>query len=369
VTTNANASTNHWHLRQLDSIRFWAFVVVFISHTCPITPTSYMKFRVNEWVATSLLPAIVMSGMWGVDMFFVLSAYLITKLLLKEVQKFGALDVRKFYIRRALRIWPLYFLFLGLCVSAGPHLTGVRPGIVELFALSTMSANWPPVFGLFYGITTGVLWSISVEEQFYLFWPLVVKKLKVENLWKVALGMIALSIVSRGILFTLHQPYDSVWCNTFARLDPIAMGILLAVNGDFIKFRLPRWSVWMSLGCMLLIQGYIPADQNKTLAAATLGYLLPALCCVIILRACMDGGERRGPLSTITEYLGRISYGLYLWHGAAIDFWSSRTHSTLKMTALSFVSALTLAVISYHGYEKFFLRLKGRFYPRANINP
>lgn len=366
MTTNANA--NHWHLCQLDSLRFWAFVGVFIYHTCPITPTSYIKYGVPKFLATSVIPSVVMTGMWGVDMFFVLSSYLITKLLLQEVQKFGALDLRKFYIRRALRIWPLYFLFLGFCVSTGAQLLGARPSLLTLVALSTMSVNWLHVWGWFAGMTTDVLWTISVEEQFYLFWPLVVRRLKVEKLSRVAFGMIVFSFILRAILFTLHRPYESVWCNTFARLDPIAMGILLAVKGDSIKFRLPRWSIWVSLGSMLLIQGYIPADQNKSLVAATFGYFLPALCCAIILRACIDGGERRGPLSTVTGYLGRISYGLYIWHGAAIDFWSSRTHSTLKMMVLSFLSALILAIVSYNGYEKFFFRLKGRFYPRANIN-
>ncbi|MEI6660224.1 MAG: acyltransferase [bacterium] len=359
--------TQRWHLGQLDSLRFFSYVAVFICHTFALTPASYIKYGLPEAVSTSLLPRIVTAGMYGVDMFFVLSSYLITKLILQETDVFGILNVKQFYIRRALRIWPLYFLFIGVCVALGPKLIGFRPGAKEILALSSMSANWLVVFGSSTGMATGVLWSISVEEQFYVLWPLIVRRIKVANLWKFALGMIVFSLAARAILFTMHQSFDSIWCNTFARLDPIAMGILLATRGSNSILRLPLWSIWMSLVLIILSQRYLPVDVNNTLAEATLGYLLPAICCAMILQAFISKEADRGTLSRVTEYLGRISYGLYIWHGAMIDFWSSRTHSTPKLIVLSFGSAIILAVISYHCYEKFFLSLKGRFYPGAEI--
>ncbi len=124
----------------------------------------------------NVLAGIGATGAFGVSLFFVLSSYLITELLLREKDLIGTLDVRSFYIRRILRIWPLYFAFLALAVILqwivpGQHVT-LRAGMW----FSLLAGNW---FIVFHGFPSSVifpLWSVSIEEQFYITWPAIVRR-------------------------------------------------------------------------------------------------------------------------------------------------------------------------------------------------
>lgn len=130
---------------------------------------------------------------FGVDLFFTLSAYLITELLMRERQRCGAIDVRSFYIRRALRIWPLYFGAL-LVASAGsfllPQLAGVRVCLPWFFLFA---GNFASVGAL--PLAVAALWSISVEEQFYGLWPLALSRLTRRGAIRTAIALWALSLL------------------------------------------------------------------------------------------------------------------------------------------------------------------------------
>ena len=162
---------------ELDILRFFAFLGVFLVHSMEGYSIDFMvHHHIPLWAAKSG-SSIVFAGMYGVDLFFVLSAYLITALLLREKDARGDLNVEAFYLRRILRIWPLYYLFIALAALIpflNPHhYFSMRYVLPFVFLMG----NWSFII---FGIQKTVampLWSISVEEQFYLFWPPLVARL------------------------------------------------------------------------------------------------------------------------------------------------------------------------------------------------
>jgi Acyltransferase family len=152
----ATTEPARFYLRELDALRAFAFLSVFLSH----------YFMELGWS-----PRVIYILGHGVDLFFTLSAYLITELLLREKDRFGHIDIKGFYIRRILRIWPLYFAFLAfvllLKVIAAPR--GIPYSVLTLFAV--FLGDTPGSSQIFISPILFPLWSISLEEQFYLTWP------------------------------------------------------------------------------------------------------------------------------------------------------------------------------------------------------
>lgn len=150
----------------------------------------------------------MLAGGFGVDLFFVLSSYLITTLLMREIGATGHINVPAFWVRRAkrLRIWPLYFSFVPGCALVGaisPRMAG---------AMAVFAGNWAMItWGDLAGVA-GPLWSVSVEEQFYLTWPLVLAVVPRRRLRLVSVGLIAVAIgtryavLSNGASLDFHGP-------------------------------------------------------------------------------------------------------------------------------------------------------------------
>src|SRR6202789_3606958 len=188
------SSQRRFYQPELDGLRFYAFLGVFVCHTLPVHETFYRGLHMPlPWLWVPL----VLSGSAGVDLFFALSAFLITSLLLRERQETGGISLRSFYIRRILRIWPLYFLLIALGVvlahtSADQNLPWYYVAGYLLFL-----GNWvQAVFGGPNSICFP-LWTVSIEEQFYLVWPLAAKMLKRRGMIIAAVITILLATVSR----------------------------------------------------------------------------------------------------------------------------------------------------------------------------
>ena len=265
------------------------------------------------------------------DLFFALSSCLITELLLREHRATGTLNIWAFYARRVLRIWPLYFFALFLAAPSMPwgYLTG--------FAL--LSGNWMCAFAGFPASPFALLWSVSIEEQFYLAWPWVVRGKK-QRIATCAWIMLAVASITRIVLAASGTTHPGVWCNTLARLDPIAGGALLA-------FYQPKGRAWfLAVGGVALftIGGFGPHDGWGSL----LTYPLAAAAAVAIL----SGSLVMGWNNRVIAYLGKISYGLYVFHVAAIE-------GVGPIAALPVTSAI--AALSYRYLESPFLRMKERF--------
>jgi peptidoglycan/LPS O-acetylase OafA/YrhL len=301
----------------------------------------------------------VAGGGLGVVLFFVLSSYLITELLLRESEQRGTLDVKSFYIRRALRIWPLYFVFLIVVYLIIPQQSvySIKPNI--FVAMLLFVGNWACVISSGMGSSvTGPLWSISVEEQFYIAWPLIISKVGVKHLQKICLGLIVFSNLTRVVMEKKGAGFIAFWCSTVTWFDAIAAGALLAI---FLRGGVPRWSTITRLALSFggLLVWLLSIRFHDRLIYPDIAYfpLVVFGSCLILLGVL--GSNLRLPLLV---YLGRISYGLYVFHAAALALASLVFVNYSPLHALAgLVITVTLGSISYAVLEQPFLRLKKRF--------
>jgi peptidoglycan/LPS O-acetylase OafA/YrhL len=318
-----------------------------------------------------VLAGIGATGAFGVSLFFVLSSYLITELLLREKDLIGTLDVRSFYIRRILRIWPLYFAFLALAVVLqwivpGQHVTW-RAGMW----FSLLAGNW---FIVFHGFPSSVifpLWSVSIEEQFYITWPAVVRKVSENGILICAGVLLSVATIARIYLGLHHTGESDVWCNTFVQLDPIALGILMAVllRGEVPKFsRLARTAMLAAgIAGMALGSLYFGIKNDPlTTKRIVLGYPSIAIGGTLIVLSVLRTSDKKANRALV--YLGRISYGLYVFHvlGLLISDYTvpNQTASLLRYAlrvGVALAATITMSAISYRWLETPFLGLKQRF--------
>jgi peptidoglycan/LPS O-acetylase OafA/YrhL len=361
---------------ELDVLRFIAFMMVFIVHRMdfiPIDPAQYY------WLYN-----ICLLGDFGVPVFFFLSAFLITELLLRESDETGKIQFRAFYIRRILRIWPLYFLvFFGLVLLERfiPYVSAKNP--LSWLAFSFFAGNWwICLHGWIPAYPVDPLWSISVEEQFYIAIPLIALFGRRLGVKAVSLLLIAVSYGS-VVLYAMHPTsgFSSQWTNSFVQFQFFAAGTLLSI---YLKGRVPTWhpalrlmGVLSGLGCWLVasIAFGVQADTpHSTALQAPIGWALVLAGTTLIFLSLLGFPSKYLPKPII--YLGRISYGLYLFHELVYFLifstgrvWLTKLTHALHLTgwrnglgtALAFCLTVLVAHTSYQLYEKPFLRLKSRF--------
>ncbi|MDB5069325.1 MAG: oatA 2 [Candidatus Eremiobacteraeota bacterium] len=332
----------------------------------------------------------IANSLWiGVDLFFVLSGFLITGILIDAKSKPNYF--RNFYARRVLRIFPLYYLFVFALVFVLPH---VVRGFEE--PLHYLSSNQ----GWLWTYTTNVLiavradwttavplanhfWSLAIEEQFYLVWPAVVLACDRRRLLIVCIAMIALAPALRTAVWLAGGNYLQAYVLTPARMDSLAVGALLAalVRSPAGMALAARWSKPVLIGglaltaAMFCLRGLRFSEADA--AVYTLGYSIVALTFGgLIVRAIVGGGviERIMTLPPLRTF-GTYAYGMYVFHPVVLrvfaDHLSPRLHLPLVLgskiglqlwswstgIAVTFIVALA----SWHAYEKHFLKLKNRF--------
>jgi peptidoglycan/LPS O-acetylase OafA/YrhL len=352
-----------FYIPQLDGLRFCAFLSVFLSHaTLAVAYQSVglVHWYQPEWWGRSAL----LAGGFGVELFFVLSSYLITTLLLQEADASGRIDVPAFWLRRALRIWPLY---LGVLFA---YALFVRIPTRLLVAFALFAGNWGMTIWPGMPAPLYPLWSVSVEEQFYLVWPLLLSAVPRRRMRLMASALIVVAVLTRAGLFASGVHVGAVWLNTAAHLDAIGVGALVALGGRVrlvpaARRALAAVSVLALVACAgtvwhtLLVPAPIGAPMQTRAGAsvwASLAFLGAVLACGGVLIAAL-AGEGSWLSRPALVYLGRISYGLYIYHGLAL----AMTESWVWPPASAFALTLVAAAVSYHAYERPFLRLKRRF--------
>ncbi len=363
---------------ELDVLRLFAFLAVFFHHlrphAIPASFATHASARAFPYLLR-IVKAAFAAGSLGVDLFFVLSAYLITELLLREKSERGALNVRAFYARRVLRIWPLYFFFIALAYFLQRFIPGnvFSGGYVAAFLL--LSGNW---ICAFHGLPASValpLWSVSVEEQFYLVWPQIVRKATTARMASVAVGLLVLASTLRGVLLTVHVRESMIKFNTFTRIDGIAVGILVSL---WLRGEIPRLSPRLRVvlvaagGLALLLAGDWMIHRPDTSALNWLGqlslYLVAALASMLLLLSFLGLPMRDWWLVRRLRlvFLGKISYGLYVYHYLAL-FLARQLLGALRpaiypaFVSLGLLLTITMAIVSYFLLERPFLHLKRRF--------
>jgi peptidoglycan/LPS O-acetylase OafA/YrhL len=268
-------------------------------------------------------------GFLGVDLFFVLSGFLITALLLEEHADTGSIHLGRFYLRRALRLLPaLFLLLLFCCLLALGCRSPVRAWMIYRPVLLTAchAANWYWYFGVPLYLL-GHAWSLSLEEQFYLAWPPVLAmllRLRIDRRFLAALLLVG--IVAAAVLrLALWQGPDTRGYHLTTtclatRADAPLVGCLLAVcacSGWLPRGRAGRWILraLATVSAALLVYGFINLRQGDAFlyrGGFTLVATGAALCIAAVMHA--PGQAMRLLIAPPLVWVGRVSYGLYLWH-------------------------------------------------------
>jgi peptidoglycan/LPS O-acetylase OafA/YrhL len=361
--------TSRYYRPELDAVRFFAFLCVFLFH----------RWSYVGKIRTDLLQV----GIYGLPLFFLLSAFLITELLLREREQTGTVHIAAFYMRRVLRIWPLYFaVFWGLWLL-GRQLPSVSPAPGAWLPFTFFLGNWFVIHHGWMTFPVDPLWSIAVEEQFYLFIPTLARIGGARALALVGMLLFAVSYSVAGH-FALHAANRSIalWCNSFFQFQFFAGGMLLAVLLHGRRLRIPAAvRLAMAIGGLagwlaasVLLKPLLDISSNspaRALGEALLYWALILLGGILLLTAVMDMPSRAVPRSL--AYLGRISYGLYLFHCIVLmtivvlwrDLAVRRLGLSLSFdwigTPLALALTVGLAALSYRYFESPFLRLKERF--------
>lgn len=364
---------------ELDVLRFIAFLLVFTSHLLPRDRGS-LSLIVGE--RTADLAALVINATgFGLSLFFFLSAYLITALLVREAEATGRIDLRRFYVRRCLRIWPLYYVALCIAViyEIWAMTQGAGPGHWRMILMyAFFVGNW-------YYQSSGVvwpvnpmtpLWSISIEEQFYLLWPLLIKVCGTRSIPILAALMLVVALVAEYALAGAQADKDTaVWTNTFVNFQFFAYGSLFAVGVETKKIprigRLTRLAclgigvaAWLAANVLFRVKSIEPADSATSLM---LGFMLVGAGCAALTFAIRDVGIRGGAF----VHLGKISYGLYVYHlltilfaGLILQFAFRLGHNPviiIPKIAVALYLCIAFAELSYAVLEKPFLKRKERY--------
>jgi peptidoglycan/LPS O-acetylase OafA/YrhL len=363
------ASPGRFYSPELDVLRFFAFFGVFVFHAAPHTRDFYDAAGAPHWLSSFLL-SVFGAGAYGVDLFFALSAYLITSLLLRERDQTGTVDLRGFYLRRILRIWPLYLSFVALAAIAGLIFPSQQLPVSYVMGFTFMAGNWVYVFqGLPHSFAIP-LWTVSIEEQFYLSWPLALRRATPRGLTVIAIAVLLLAQILRAGMVATGASVNAMEYNTFTRLDPIAFGILVALLHDQLP-RLEPWQRWALLvtGVAICIAAYaissLENDGIKSTWHEAVAHSMTAVAAGAVLLAVL-GAKHPFFRNQALIYLGKISYGLYVIHELAHllakqIFPASSPLRVMVQSGISLAITIALAGASYRWLETPFLRLKERF--------
>ena len=306
----------------------------------------------------------------GVSAFFVLSGFLITRLLLQEYDATGNLSVKRFYIRRTLRIFPAYYAFV-LISYAVDALHGHQWDPILLRSALTYTVNYFNAFHHHPTTSVAHAWSLAVEEQFYLLWPLVFIILAAKGRRAVITGVaaIALGVVAWRSWLTLVAHADASYLyNAFdTRFDNIAVGCLLALSVGYSPvITAAKWvgrRTWfplITLAILLYSRLALPQAYHYSI-----GFTVDAvLVAVLIMQLLQLHGtplwswlDARG-----VRYLGVISYPMYLYHAWGASFGHRfPIHGKGIEFAAGLLATILLASGSYYLIERPFLRIKRRF--------
>jgi len=333
----------------LDGLRAVAIVLVLAAHAS----------KTHGFPGSAEVRKALAEGGIGVDLFFVISGFLITLLLLRERQKTGDISTYRFYQRRCLRILPAYVAYL--LVLAGLTLLGmVDLGQRDWLAALTYTVNWirHPDWQV------GHLWSLSLEEHFYLLWPLLLW-LGPRCAWRFAWACVLGMPVARLVLWLQWREGVPVESCTLTRLDTIAAGCVLALlawqpRGRRLGAWVTRSAAWLGPLAVLVLASSMVLSLHWYRYRLLLGYSLNGIAIAVLVWVCIS--REKGLLGRWLEarplvLLGTLSYSVYLWQQLFLNPSSSDWACRWPM---NLVFVFLTAGASYWCIEAPFLRLKER---------
>jgi len=349
---NASAAAPSRSIPSLDGLRALSIAIVILSHCLPDMPPAIRDLTLTQ--------AILSNGRLGVAVFFVISGYPITLLLLKELDRTGTISLKRFYFRRSLRIFPAFYVFLGV--------------MAILWAIGAIPEQWPSFIAAatytraYYKDAQGYFiahtWSLSIEEQFYLAWPLLLSRLRRIRAVHLAVASIVTMPLARFAMYWVtptlrgHEGYMiQGW------IDTIMIGCLLALfkgNPAWERWHrrfLNAWSAAALAALAFVLTPYIYTHLEGRLAGAyglVVFYSVQPLCIGGVLVYVVEhAGSLAGRIlnTAVLRHIGVVSYSLYLWQQLF-------TAPELHLFPWGLVYLFVVAECSYWFIEKPALRLR-----------
>jgi peptidoglycan/LPS O-acetylase OafA/YrhL len=348
------------HVPELDGLRGIAIISVLIHH--------------------QLTPFSLKGGFLGVDLFFVLSGFLITGLLAAEYEQTNSISLKKFYMRRLLRLGPalLLYLFGCLIVTHYTQLISVTRQLKLIVLALVYATNWRMAFQWDTALDpTAIIWSLSIEEQFYLVWPIVLfvclaLKIKRNHIAAALAAIIVGILIHRSVMLSGGADFTRLYYGTDTRADALLMGCLFALLP--VAKILSSGKRWLNLTGMLsaacLIYLMVTVGFTDRLLYQG-GFTFVALLCglLVFVAAYFPPKMLAIILSSLPlRWFGRISYGLYLWHWLVVRNTTFYYLGALEPWARLGL-AITIAAASFYVVETPFNKLKLRFTVSSKDSP
>jgi peptidoglycan/LPS O-acetylase OafA/YrhL len=357
------------HVPALDGIRAMAVLLVMVYH---------MEYLVPE------LHTFVKGGFLGVDIFFVLSGFLITSILLKEQDETGGISLWSFYLRRTLRLIPAFWLFLIVLYFLGDTL--LPP--IEAEVIYSQN-NF--LYSFFYtmnlhrasGGITGNLnhtWSLAIEEQFYIIWSLVLFKAFAEfrSRRHIAVGTgvaILILVFHRAIRTYLGTSFDVLYYSTEMRIDAILIGCLASMlffwklipTRAFHTRTFSRIALGATVGALLILLTISHKDRALFYGISSLFSVLTAIG-LLWLAVNETTRVHRILENAVLRWLGQISYGLYLWHYLFYEFAKAQVGSEAMQVIVAVSCSLIVSSLSFYCLERYVLKIKSHI-SRQDVSP
>ena len=360
------------YFKELNALRFIGFVGIFFGHVFFSNDIEI----VNSKIYSSLYSYGKILGFISIDSFFVLSSFLITWKGLEELKVTKKFQFKNFLIRRSLRIWPLYFLviLLGFLIEfMKSYYTQDISSLPSFWSFILFILNFDIIKNgyefLFFMV---FMWSISVEEQFYIFWALVLKWFQ-NHLLKVSLLIILISIIFRIYFIddSLNLNFDTV--SALGNFGVGALAAIAAFRNSFLITKIRDFSktqIVIIYLISLLIFIAIPSLQNHDLFIVIQRVLFSFVFAFIILEQtyCQQSIFKLSRIKYF-NFFGKISYGLYCYHGIMItivlkfsDYFSESLFTSIFIfPTLIFCGTLLFSHLSYKFFESKILKLKTKY--------
>lgn len=364
------------YFRNLDGLRTICFLMVFFFHSF----TSQNSAVLNSTTYQTIKSGLFANGNLGVNFFFVLSGFLITHLLIIEKQCSNRINILHFWLRRVLRIWPLYLF----CVVFGffifplikSYLGQTPQETAHLVNYLTFTSNFDFIAnGRPDASILGVLWSVSIEEQFYLVWPLVLAIIPIKYYWILFSFLILFSL---GYRMT-HNDYYHLEFHTFSCMNDLVIGSFGAwsvihfklIGQHLLKLSKPMQMVpYVLFAVHFLVRDEL-LNWNEHLIPYERIFSSLIMLWIILDQALNVNGVFRLSRFQLLIKSGKYTYGMYCLHFLAILITVTLTKSILHqdtfLTVLAVEPIISLlltyfiAIISYTYFEQYFLKLKSKF--------
>lgn len=338
------------YIKGFDTLRAFSIILVVVSH---LLPSGYEFYKTRLWI--------VVSGTTGVQVFFTLSGFLITTLLLKEILKTGKINFKNFFARRFIRLLPpliLFYVLIGFFMIEG-SITDTWVG----FLFSVFYA-YNFVHHDYYTAELAHTWSLAVEEQFYVTWPFVLGFLKKFNKISVVTFFFLTLCVFAHLFFPELEVSKSYHTDRWfvPAAAPIIVGSYFAVLNHFYE---AKWKEKMTKNywSILLGAGLFVYPLYSLEVLLKLAPIVQSVGVSIVLLWLFYNQESRITRiidNRLFRYLGQISYGVYVYQGFFLRT-GPGGELVIQHYPLNILLVLTLAILSYEFYEKPILKLKRRF--------